>query len=446
MKLDVTEREIKLSSINHSQGFMYCLDLPEYSHISDTLGANRSPLLLYENDVLLGSAHSPHVEIREIGLGRYSHWNNTLYFSTSDNTDPRTNGRTYKFKIVNKLDLNKSSVREVYNLFLYGLTESERIELLSSLMKHSFDYKHYYSDPLKNVKETIFCFCLEQLNGIYGGSIAIYRNFKYLMRYLKKYSIDIQGKTILEIGPGQTAGLGLLFILSGARKYTSIEAYKDSNWNNFYTIQSLLELVRTIDYELDLKLLEEVVSFENNQIKFNPNYIDEIWQDPKQQFSLDSDSIDITYSMSVMEHVEDPENYIRDMYRVIRKDGICIHGIDLMEHKGLEENATVFYPFEFLKYSKEEWTKIWEKADKRHYTNRWRMPEFINAFKKVGFEILSIETHRETLNFAHPSLKKKVILNPGITDEVYNSFDGYFKAFSKDELEPLWMNLIAQKK
>jgi hypothetical protein len=55
-----------------------------------------SPVLLYENDHLLGPAHSDHASIGKLGLGRYSHWTGAPFvFSTSDNTDPNTNGRAY---------------------------------------------------------------------------------------------------------------------------------------------------------------------------------------------------------------------------------------------------------------------------------------------------------------------------------------------------------------
>jgi len=43
----------------------------------------------------LGPAHTVHPEIRERGSGGYSHWQDSVYFSTSDNSDPRSNGRRY---------------------------------------------------------------------------------------------------------------------------------------------------------------------------------------------------------------------------------------------------------------------------------------------------------------------------------------------------------------
>jgi len=56
-----------------------------------------STLRLYENGRELSPAHAPHDDIRNYGGGRYSHWGDALYFSSSDNTDPRTNGRTYTY-------------------------------------------------------------------------------------------------------------------------------------------------------------------------------------------------------------------------------------------------------------------------------------------------------------------------------------------------------------
>jgi FkbM family methyltransferase len=58
--------------------------------------SNRSILLLFEDGKLLQSAHALHEDIRTLGGGRYSHWHETLYFSTSDNSDPNTNGREYR--------------------------------------------------------------------------------------------------------------------------------------------------------------------------------------------------------------------------------------------------------------------------------------------------------------------------------------------------------------
>lgn len=64
-----------------------------------------STLKLYENGVLLGPAHSTLADIRAHGHGAYSHWEKWLFFSSSDGTDPRANGRVYTISTTPRLAL-----------------------------------------------------------------------------------------------------------------------------------------------------------------------------------------------------------------------------------------------------------------------------------------------------------------------------------------------------
>ena len=63
----------------------------------------QSTLRLFEGSLELGPAHSLHANIKNLGQGRFSHWaaidgsGEGLHFSASDNTDPRTNGKTYSY-------------------------------------------------------------------------------------------------------------------------------------------------------------------------------------------------------------------------------------------------------------------------------------------------------------------------------------------------------------
>jgi hypothetical protein len=58
----------------------------------------RSTIAIYEDGRPLGPPHSTHADVADIGRGRFSHYRNRqsiFVFSSSDNTDPRTNGRAY---------------------------------------------------------------------------------------------------------------------------------------------------------------------------------------------------------------------------------------------------------------------------------------------------------------------------------------------------------------
>ena len=63
------------------------------SILSDRESASR--LVIFEDGHPLGPAHASHADIRQLGGGRFSHWGDQVYFSASDGSDPRTNGRRY---------------------------------------------------------------------------------------------------------------------------------------------------------------------------------------------------------------------------------------------------------------------------------------------------------------------------------------------------------------
>jgi glycosyltransferase involved in cell wall biosynthesis len=84
-----------LTDIKREQGYCYTAGIPEWI-VSDAHG-KPSSLRLFENGIPLAVPHSVHDNIRDLGEGRFSHWFDHVYFSTSDNSDPRTNGRTYSF-------------------------------------------------------------------------------------------------------------------------------------------------------------------------------------------------------------------------------------------------------------------------------------------------------------------------------------------------------------
>lgn len=69
-----------------------------------------SKLAIYEDGVLLSTAHASHQEIRELGAGRYSHWRDDadqeyIFFSATDNSDPRQNGREYRVQSLTGMSL-----------------------------------------------------------------------------------------------------------------------------------------------------------------------------------------------------------------------------------------------------------------------------------------------------------------------------------------------------
>ena len=121
----------------------------DFGEEGDKFTGNKSMLMLFENGKTLGPPRSIHADIRTKGGGRFSHWTReTLYFSASDNTDPRTNGRRYevssrnpkstlggidRFPATTKEHVERiASNRHEYAIEMGGTLDSENTRTLAS--------------------------------------------------------------------------------------------------------------------------------------------------------------------------------------------------------------------------------------------------------------------------------------------------------------------------
>jgi hypothetical protein len=93
---DVIGVPVPTDCIRAEEGHCFIASM-DFGEEGDKSTGNKSMLVLFENGQPLGPPRSMHADIRREGGGRYSHWTReTLYFSASDSTDPRTNGRRYE--------------------------------------------------------------------------------------------------------------------------------------------------------------------------------------------------------------------------------------------------------------------------------------------------------------------------------------------------------------
>jgi len=77
-------------------GFSYAATLPNYANVADSNATpTRSKLIFCEDGKPLGPPHSQAVDIEKKGDGRYLHWEASVVFSASDNSNANTNNRFY---------------------------------------------------------------------------------------------------------------------------------------------------------------------------------------------------------------------------------------------------------------------------------------------------------------------------------------------------------------
>lgn len=90
-------RLVRLTAFEPAGGHCFTVRLAAGLPPGDTAGDPYvSSLTLFENGVSLGPPHAVHDLIRQNGGGLFSHWLDTLYMSSSDNSDPRSNRRDYQ--------------------------------------------------------------------------------------------------------------------------------------------------------------------------------------------------------------------------------------------------------------------------------------------------------------------------------------------------------------
>jgi lysophospholipase L1-like esterase len=89
--------QVNLTNVRRWGGVAYYVSVEDLRHEADNSdNPARSPWVLLEDGEPLAPPHTMHSEIEAEGKGRWSHWNDIVVFSASDNTDPRANGRSYE--------------------------------------------------------------------------------------------------------------------------------------------------------------------------------------------------------------------------------------------------------------------------------------------------------------------------------------------------------------
>lgn len=93
--------ELRPRKVRHEQGHCFVYRIPNGVIAAETLPPGDVAFDLYENGKRLGPSAARHRLIRDRGRGRFSVWRDPdkpqlmLFFSASDNSVPRKNGRTY---------------------------------------------------------------------------------------------------------------------------------------------------------------------------------------------------------------------------------------------------------------------------------------------------------------------------------------------------------------
>jgi hypothetical protein len=244
-----------------------------------------------------------------------------------------------------------------------------------------------------------------------GGTVSAQYCYSVYLRHLvvaDQHGLATNPRTVVELGPGDSIGIGLMALLTGAEQYYAVDqvrhASSATNLQIFDELAKLLTAQTPIpsgvefaeilpalsDYSFPTKILSEarltqVLATDRlsclrealaNDLTIGPiRYLAPMGQ----MHEIPGNSVDLVFSQAVMEHVDQLEETYTECFRCLKPDGFMSHQIDLRCHD-----------------TAPEWNGHWKYADLTWRLMRGARPWFINRqpcsthlslVKQAGFSL-----------------------------------------------------------
>jgi SAM-dependent methyltransferase len=254
---------------------------------------------------------------------------------------------------------------------------------------------------------------------------AVY-NLEIFNRYSaiwRKHGKGGRSPSILEIGPGTSLAQGVLFVASGARKYTGLDLYTYSELYRPYgytAAYGMLSLVAPASVRLKA---DEIYSISGDKVVFNPSRIEYLFPRQSYDIRLPDGSVDFVFSHSVFEHISDPARTIAAIGKVLRQGGLSAHHFDMRDHTDFSK------PLEFLKMDERAWAARHTGNRSHLYTNRKRLSDFVKMFESAGFKVRKVEPTSTV----------------PMSEEIRRGFDAEFQKYDLEDLAVVSALIVAEK-
>lgn len=229
-----------------------------------------------------------------------------------------------------------------------------------------------------------------------GGSCSARYCYSVWFRQLLtlyQYGFRINKAQIGELGPGDSLGMGLAALLSGAAGYSGLDIVP-------YSAKADLE--RMLDELVDIYSRKERISDETEILDHLIDWADvpmkaiEIRKQLRNGLSggsllgyrvpwtsmphIDGASLDLIFSQAVLEHIDCLEETYQAMFAWLKPGGYASHVIDFGSH-----GRSPFWNGHWA-YSDWQWKLV--RGKREYLLNREPMSTHLACAKKVGFEVL----------------------------------------------------------
>lgn len=192
-----------------------------------------------------------------------------------------------------------------------------------------------------------------------------------------------EGKRVLEIGPGDSLGAGLLALAHGASRYCAIDRFA-------------VGFDRAVERRLFGLLLETLGDTERARVAQAIELTDSGYDASESRFAYFNDiaieearsrvpdpQFDVIFSNAVMEHVRSVEDSLTVMRELLAPGGLMFHEVDFRSHQRFEKHG-----LQFLEYSPGLWRMMTSHTGE---PNRVRAATYLEILRRLGFVEIEFE-------------------------------------------------------
>jgi SAM-dependent methyltransferase len=222
-----------------------------------------------------------------------------------------------------------------------------------------------------------------------------------IIRRIQQAGCPVLGKTFLEVGTGHQLNIPIALWLCGAGQTITID---HNPYLKPQLIQEDITYLRKHSEEIRTLFQDQaqqpLYGYRHSELLKQQEFVlDEFLRMMNIQYCshadaahlhLDSESIDFHISYTTLEHIP-PEPLIGvllESRRVLRRDGLFVHLIDMTDHFSHSDRS--ISSINFLQFSDSEWQKY--AGNRYMYQNRMRIDEYLKLIKAAGLTVVSMET------------------------------------------------------
>lgn len=270
--------------------------------------------------------------------------------------------------------------------------------------------------------------------------------FADYLTYAELEAQDLDGATVLELGPGDSLGVALRFIAAGARRVVCIERYRV--WQDPAHQKAIYaELIGRLPSDQRARA-EAAVDLDGEVAVFDPDCIRLIEGPGAEGLDglLPARSVDLIVSRAVLEYVHGIERSLAQQAQLLSDGGLMAHKIDLRDH-GLFTSAG-HHPLTFLEVPERLYGAM---STRTGMPNRWRASQYTDVLEGFGLEVEMLATHAagveaEVVPHAAALSPDRHASSFELVERTRSGLAGRFRSLDDQDLATVGIFLIARGK